>query len=66
MLCYNNEAHVNDIVQCVPRQDRHKPRHLKGEKELSHTMNTCELCKDVAHNIATCPLKGNIQFSTKN
>ncbi|CAL5191621.1 unnamed protein product [Lathyrus oleraceus] len=71
IICYNNEAHANDIVQCPPiskTKGRPKRRRLKGGKELSHTMNTCGLCKDIGHNIATCPLKENIQFSahTKN
>jgi len=39
-----------------------------GGKELSHCMNTCGLCTGVGHNIATCPLKENIQCyaHTKN
>lgn len=66
IICYNNEAHANDIVQCPPISKTKgcpKRRRLKGGKEFSHTMNTCGLCKDIGHNIATCPLKENIQFS---
>lgn len=66
IICYNNEAHANDIVQCPPiskTKGRPNRRRLKGGKELSHTMNTCGLCKDIGHNIATCPLKENIKFS---
>ncbi|KAL5171438.1 Protein FAR1-RELATED SEQUENCE 11 [Glycine soja] len=45
------------------KHGRPKRRRLKGGKELSHNMNTCGLCKDVGHNIVTCPLKENTQFS---
>ncbi|RZB50232.1 Protein FAR1-RELATED SEQUENCE 11 [Glycine soja] len=55
-----------DVVHCPPpskTKGRPKRRRLKGGKELSHNMNTCGLCKDVGHNIVTCPLKENTQFS---
>ncbi|KAG4934800.1 hypothetical protein JHK85_049719 [Glycine max] len=55
-----------DVVHCPPpskTKGRPKRRRLKDGKELSHNMNTCGLCKDVGHNIVTCPLKENTQFS---
>ncbi|CAJ2660759.1 unnamed protein product [Trifolium pratense] len=54
-----------DVVHCPPlskTKGRPKRRRLKGGKELSHNMNTCGLCKDVGHNVATCE-KGKTQFS---
>lgn len=50
IICYNNEAHANDIVQFPPiskTKCRPKRRRLKGGKEFSHTMNICGLCKDI-------------------
>lgn len=43
IICYKNETHANDIVQCPPifkTKGRLKEIRLKGGKELSHTMNT--------------------------
>ncbi|CAI8613371.1 unnamed protein product [Vicia faba] len=71
IICYNNEAREEDVVQCPPiskTKGHPKRRRIKSEKELSHSMNICGLCRDVEHNITTCSLKENIQFSahTKN
>jgi hypothetical protein len=59
------EEQVN-VVHCPPlskTKGRPKRRHLKGGKELSHNMNSCGLCKDVGHNVVTCPQKEKTQFS---
>ncbi|AES65084.1 hypothetical protein MTR_2g035140 [Medicago truncatula] len=59
------EEQVN-VVHCPPQsktKGRPKQRHFKGEKELSHNINTCGSCKGLRHNIVTCPLKENTQFS---
>ncbi|CAJ2672547.1 unnamed protein product [Trifolium pratense] len=55
----NNEAH-SQHVNCPPNsktKGRPKRRRFKGGKELSHSMNTSGLCKELGHNIVTCTLK---------
>jgi len=56
------------VLQCPNQKVVPNGDVLMGGKELSHCMNTCGLCTGVGHNIATCPLKENIQCyaHTKN